>query len=113
MADEVEPVVPEDIRLFIEGLATISSTFLGLAGSFTGMNEKGVSYGNYFYASGMFEDHVNERRFANLMTLSKKYHGEFNLEHLREAMHAARQFNENHIRAYQIYLYELIIHIWL
>jgi hypothetical protein len=31
MADEVEPVVPEDIRLFIEGLATISSTFLGLA----------------------------------------------------------------------------------
>ncbi|MCF8362746.1 MAG: hypothetical protein K9G70_09015, partial [Prolixibacteraceae bacterium] len=107
MADEVEPVVPDDIRLFIkgmaktsgvsyrkllalnivprttcsvlavwgeatadgellmgrnadynfqrvnkalgiivvkhpdEGLATISSTFLGLAGSFTGMNEKG------------------------------------------------------------------------
>jgi hypothetical protein len=32
------------------------------------------------------------------MTLSKKYHGEFNLEHLREAMYAARQFNENHIR---------------
>jgi predicted choloylglycine hydrolase len=243
MADEVEPVVPEDIRLFIEGmaktsgvsyrkllalnivprttcsvlavwgeatadgemlmgrnadynfqrvnkalglivvkhpdegLATISSTFLGLAGSFTGMNEKGVSYGNmlvynsedngidtnglpiqllmqmggeqsgsaksmvkflrdkrhmipinvmcadsdeafvaelspiatavregtrgvlaatnYFYASGMFESHVNERRFANLMTLSKKYHGEFNLEHLREAMHEARQLNEN------------------
>jgi predicted choloylglycine hydrolase len=243
MADEVEPVVPEDIRLFIEGmaktsgvsyrkllalnivprttcsvlavwgeatangellmgrnadynfqrvnkalgiivvkhpdegLATISSTFLGLAGSFTGMNEKGVSYGNmlvyngedngvdtnglpiqllmqmggeqnssaesmvnflrdkrhmipinvmcadrdeafvaelspvatavregakgvlaatnYFYASGMFETHVNERRFANLMTLSKKYHGKFNLEHLREAMHAARQLSEN------------------
>ncbi|MDA3816465.1 MAG: hypothetical protein PF486_03750, partial [Prolixibacteraceae bacterium] len=47
------------------------------------------------YASGMFESHVNERRFANLMTLSKKYHGEFNLEHLREAMHAARQLNEN------------------
>jgi hypothetical protein len=71
---------------------------------------------NYFYASGMFESHVNERRFANLMTLSKKYHGEFNLEHLREAMHAARQFNENHIRhirAYQIYLYDLIILIWL
>lgn len=243
MADDVEPVVPEDIRLFIKGmaktsgvsyrkllalnivprttcsvlavwgeatadgellmgrnadynfqrvnkalgiivvkhpdngLATISSTFLGLAGSFTGMNEKGVSYGNmlvyngaddgidtsglpiqllmqmggeqsssaesmvrflrdkrhmipinvmcadrdeafvaelspvatavrqgtkgvlaatnYFYASGMFETHINERRFANLMTLSKKYHGEFNLEHLREAMHSARQLNEN------------------
>jgi len=160
-----------------KGLATISSTFLGLAGSFTGMNEKGVSYGNmlvyngkdngvdtnglsiqllmhmggeqsssaksmveflrdkrhmipinvmcadrnkafvaelsplatavregdkgvlaatnYFYASGMFENHVNERRFANLMMLSKKYHGELNLEHLQEAMHSARQLNEN------------------
>lgn len=160
-----------------QGYATVSSSFLGLAGSFTGMNEKGVSYGNmlvyngedegidtrglpiqllmqmggeqcvsasemtdylackrhmipinvmcadsseafvselspfgtavrkgtkgvlaatnYFFSSGMFKRHVNEHRFANLMIISKKYHGEFNLAHLQEAMHAARQLNEN------------------
>lgn len=50
---------------------------------------------NYFISSGMFKRHVNEQRFANLMLISKKYHGEFNLNHLQEAMHAARQLNEN------------------
>jgi len=38
-----------------EGYATISSSFLGLAGTFTGMNEKGVCYGNMLVYNG-FED---------------------------------------------------------
>jgi predicted choloylglycine hydrolase len=160
-----------------EGYATVSSSFLGLAGTFTGMNEMGVSYGNmlvyngndegvhfegmpiqllmqlggekcstatemvgylkdkshmipinvmcadrneaflaelspsgsavregqkgvlaatnYFISSGMFTKHVNEQRFANLMMLSQKYHGQFDIGKLQEAMHSARQLNEN------------------
>ena len=38
-----------------EGYATISSSFLGMAGTFTGMNEKGVCYGNMLVYNG-FED---------------------------------------------------------
>lgn len=38
-----------------EGNATVSSSFLGLAGTFTGMNEKGVCYGNMLVYNG-FED---------------------------------------------------------
>lgn len=160
-----------------EGLATVSSSFLGLAGTFTGINEAGVSYGNmlvyngedngvnhqgmpiqllmqmggekcttatdmtnyltnkshmipinvmcadaneallaeltperwavregtrgvlaatnFFFSTGMFTKHVNEQRFANLMQLSKKYHGDFDIDKLKEAMHSARQLNEN------------------
>jgi isopenicillin-N N-acyltransferase like protein len=37
------------------GYATISSSFLGMAGAFTGMNEKGVCYGNMLVYNG-FED---------------------------------------------------------
>ncbi|HKM92027.1 MAG TPA: C45 family peptidase [Prolixibacteraceae bacterium] len=159
------------------GLATVSSSFLGLAGTFTGMNEKGVSYGNmlvynaedkevnldglpiqllmqmggercssasemtaylyekkhmipinvmcadkneafltelspqkyavregnkgvlaatnFFVMSGMFTKHVTDLRFANLMKLSKKYHGQFDIEKLQEAMHVARRLNQN------------------
>ena len=161
-----------------EGYSTVASSFLGMAGAFTGMNEKGVSYGNmlvhngfeddvitdglpiqllmqtagerfstaremndwlveqqhmipinvmcadkdeaivaelgqhnyairegsegvlastnYFFSSGMFkEPELDDARFANLMLTAKKYYGEFNLEHLKEAMHAARQPREN------------------
>lgn len=165
------------VRHPAEGYATVSSSFLGLAGTFTGMNEKGVSYGNmlvyngkekepfikgmpiqllmqmggeqcataaemteflnnkthmipinvmcadkeeaflselspskqavregtkgvlaatnFFFSSDMFTKHVNEQRFANLMQLSKKYHGQFDIEKLQEAMHSARKLNEN------------------
>lgn len=37
------------------GYATVSSSFLGLAGAYTGINEKGVSYGNMLVYNG-FED---------------------------------------------------------
>jgi hypothetical protein len=158
--------------------STVASSFLGLAGAYTGMNEKGVSYGNmlvhngyeddvitdglpiqllmqmagekfdtaremidwlveqqqmipinvmcadkdeaivaelgqhnyairegskgvlastnYFVSSGMFEKlETDDPRFARLMLTAQKYYGEFNLENMKEAMHAARQPNEN------------------
>lgn len=42
-----------------DGLATISSSFIGIVGSFTGMNEKGVSYGNMLSYNGL-NDELNE-----------------------------------------------------
>jgi hypothetical protein len=38
------------------GYATVSSSFLGLAGTFTGMNEKGVCYGNMLVYNGNEEN---------------------------------------------------------
>ena len=38
------------------GNATVSSSFLGLAGTFTGMNEKGVCYGNMLVYNGFEEE---------------------------------------------------------
>lgn len=158
------------------GNATVSSSFLGLAGAFTGINEKGVSYGNmlvyngfedeettgglpvqllmqeaaetrnsaremieyltaqnhvvpvsvmcadsneailaelgktnfavregyngvlaasnYFYSSGMFETPETDNRFSALMLKARDHHGAFNLDNLKDAMHAARKPNE-------------------
>ncbi|WP_072998468.1 C45 family autoproteolytic acyltransferase/hydolase [Mariniphaga anaerophila] len=159
------------------GYATVASSFLGLAGAFTGINEKGVCYGNmlvyngienkedenglpiqllmqtaaetqnsaremidyltarkhvipinvmcadkneaivaelgqtkftlregnkgvlaatnYFYSSGMFEKVENDGRLTALLLTARKYYGNFNMQHLQEAMHAARQPNKN------------------
>ncbi|MEE4284610.1 MAG: C45 family peptidase [Mariniphaga sp.] len=38
------------------GFATVSSSFLGLAGTFTGINEKGICYGNMLVYNGKEED---------------------------------------------------------
>ncbi len=40
------------VRHPTEGLATVSSSFLGLAGTFTGINEKGVCFGNMLAYNG-------------------------------------------------------------
>lgn len=40
------------------GLATVTSTFVGMVGGFTGMNEKGVCYGNMLVYNGI-SDEVN------------------------------------------------------
>jgi hypothetical protein len=50
---------------------------------------------NYFYSSGMFSEPVTDKRFAILMKKASDYYGNFNLEHLKEAMHSARKPNEN------------------
>lgn len=159
------------------GFATVSSSFLGLAGTFTGINEKGVCYGNmlvyngneensfkdglpiqllmqnaaetkssakqmidyltsqkhiipvnvmvadknealvaelgscnfavregnkgvlaatnYFYSPDMFSMPDNDRRLSVLMTSARNYYGKFKLQHLKNAMHQARQPNKN------------------
>jgi hypothetical protein len=41
-----------------DGYGTVASSFLGLAGTFTGINEKGVCYGNMLVYNG-FEDEDN------------------------------------------------------
>ena len=39
-----------------DGYATVASSFLGLAGTFTGINEKGVAYGNMLVYNGNDEE---------------------------------------------------------
>ncbi len=43
-----------------KGNATVSSSFLGLAGTFTGMNEKGVCYGNMLVYNGFEEKNYTD-----------------------------------------------------
>ncbi|SHJ85055.1 Acyl-coenzyme A:6-aminopenicillanic acid acyl-transferase [Tangfeifania diversioriginum] len=55
------------------GYATVASSFLGLAGTFTGINEKGVCYGNMLVYNG-FED---EDKFDGLpVQLAMQYAAE-------------------------------------
>ncbi len=54
-----------------EGLATVSSSFLGLAGTFTGINEKGVCYGNMLAYNGYeIKNHKDGLPIQVLMQLS-------------------------------------------
>ena len=43
-----------------EGYGTVASSFLGLAGTFTGINEKGVCYGNMLVYNGYEEENHTE-----------------------------------------------------
>jgi len=48
------------VKHFTEGNSSVSSSFLGLAGSFTGINEKGVCFGNMLVYNGQEDTNFTE-----------------------------------------------------